>query len=184
MFFGKILPWFSVHRGTLGCQDMKVLTWTCVWAMVSHAEPLACNYLSVSLYWVPICVCETQVSFCVCVRAWDWPLFDRECRVHPLRVMLSQGALAERILGVTVPMAFPTRHLDTHMKLHRTWDTKHPTTDKLKPGQSNLAKDSLRICSISGHNIPTTDVLTTGHLALRTSAAMRQSLAIKGSLKP
>ena len=104
-----------------------------------------------------VCVGCQSVCVCVCVCAPETELWlTLQSALTASIESQIQGALAERILGATVPMAFPTKQLETRMKTYenpsnlgflgyKMW------TDKLKPGQSsqsNLAKDSLWMSSI------------------------------------
>ena len=91
--------------------------------MLSHGEPLTCNRLSVlgANLCVRVCVCVTQVSspVCVCAPETELWLTLQSASTASIESQI-QGALAERILGATVPMAFPTKQLETRMKTHRT----------------------------------------------------------------
>jgi hypothetical protein len=68
-----------------------------------------------------LCVCNSSkfTSVCVCAPETELWLTLQSASTASIESQI-QGALAERILGATVPMAFPTKQLETRMKTHRT----------------------------------------------------------------
>ena len=61
---------------------------------------------------MPICV-----RVCVCAPETELWLTLQSASTASIESQI-QGALAERILGATVPMAFPTKQLETRMKTY------------------------------------------------------------------